>query len=1086
MSQNKLNIKIISAGAGSGKTYRLTNEMVKLLKSGVKPSGIIATTFTNKAAAELQERVRVKLLEDGMPDAANELANALIGTVHSIGTKLLKRFAFEAGVSPEIEIIADEDRQILFNKSLANTLTQGQIGEMSALAERLGLNKKKPHDWRGDINRLVEIARMNAFSVEVLERSKKQSIETLFEFLGPKNLISGDAYNIRIAEEISIALETMTSGEDATKATGTVVRDLKSFQNKLKNQGFLNWYEWAKISKIKPGAKSREAVEKLREFAGTVEAHPHLRADLENFIELMFTISIDALNQYESFKKQRGLIDYTDMEVEVKKILENKNVCAILQQEIDLLMVDEFQDTSPLQLDMFLRLSKIAKHNIWVGDPKQSIYGFRGAEPRLMQAIIQACGGVKPEDIQKDSWRSRQDIVHACNVIFNKAFAEIPNEQISLSPKRRIKANDYSSNNDDEPANMGRAVQHWHFHREGGTKRAPNKQWADDALADKIRHLLDEPPTVFDKELGEYRTMRPGDIAILCRANFECESVAKSLHKMGLKSAISRKGLLQTAEVKLVMACLKFIQNKNDELSIAELLLLASRKHLEDIIDDRLNFLEEREAITDKKLRWAEQDQFIGKLNQMRRASVEMSSAEILNLVLEELDLRRVIVAWGRVEQRLDNIDVLRKFALQYEDACRRMHTAATLGGFLLWLNELSYKKMDSQGSGAGPNAINILTYHKSKGLEWPMVIAHKLNANLRDQLWGCNIVPESDAIDLDDILKDRWLRFWVNPYADQSKGTILETNINESEAKKIAQKAAAEEEVRLLYVGLTRARDYLVFPCVDRTPTTWLNRVWHGNADTPTLDEHNDETQWVYEEEILYKETKVETHGVDIPAGHHYNEDILFQQPAAGQTETHKDLMVKDDDDPPIWLAKKPKTGVSINYSSAPQLQDEADKSVVVKLLHYISIAFESAYPAKEKNQLVKSYVEKFDAQDMIKDTELQKMAVAFYEYIAKNWSPKQLYKAMPIQYEADGKRYESVIDFVVDTGHSLILIQNNLFVGDDKILKNEALGKSIDMAWKRKVIKAIFNKDKILCFVHFPMHGSLIEIEIEDNLFS
>jgi len=110
-----MNIKIISAGAGSGKTFRLTEEMVRLLKEGVRPNGIIATTFTNKAAAELQERVRVRLLEEGLTEAANDLTNALIGTVHGLGVKLLKRFAFEAGVSPEVNIIADEDQQILFN-----------------------------------------------------------------------------------------------------------------------------------------------------------------------------------------------------------------------------------------------------------------------------------------------------------------------------------------------------------------------------------------------------------------------------------------------------------------------------------------------------------------------------------------------------------------------------------------------------------------------------------------------------------------------------------------------------------------------------------------------------------------------------------------------------------------------------------------------------------------------------------------------------------------------------------------------------------------------------------------------------------
>ena len=111
-------LKIISAGAGSGKTYRLTNEMVDLLISGdVRPSGIIATTFTRKAAAELQERVRVKLLSEGLSAQADEIGNALIGTVHGLGVKLLKRFAFEAGVSPQVDILPDGEQQQMFNQA---------------------------------------------------------------------------------------------------------------------------------------------------------------------------------------------------------------------------------------------------------------------------------------------------------------------------------------------------------------------------------------------------------------------------------------------------------------------------------------------------------------------------------------------------------------------------------------------------------------------------------------------------------------------------------------------------------------------------------------------------------------------------------------------------------------------------------------------------------------------------------------------------------------------------------------------------------------------------------------------------------
>ena len=167
------NFKIISAGAGSGKTFRLTSELVGLLASGqVRPSGIIATTFTRKAAAELQERLRVRLLAANMPEAADALSNSLIGTVHGLGIKLLRRFAFEAGVSPLVDILPDGDEQLIFNQSLSASLSMELIEEMDLLCDRLGYNAKAgSFDWRRELRAIADLARANDISLEGLSVS---------------------------------------------------------------------------------------------------------------------------------------------------------------------------------------------------------------------------------------------------------------------------------------------------------------------------------------------------------------------------------------------------------------------------------------------------------------------------------------------------------------------------------------------------------------------------------------------------------------------------------------------------------------------------------------------------------------------------------------------------------------------------------------------------------------------------------------------------------------------------------------------------------------------------------------------------
>ena len=163
------------------------------------------------------------------------------------------------------------------------------------------------------------------------------------------------------------------------------------------------------------------------------------------------------------------------MELHVKRLLEKPQVQNVLKEELDLLMVDEFQDTSPIQLEIFLKLSQFAKYSIWVGDPKQSIYGFRGADPSLMMEIIKQTGGVKKEDIQTFSWRSRAGIVNATNAIFCKAFDNLPKKQVALEPKRTEVKIKKEVKNAADLEYLGHSLLHWHFHFDGKSKRPPGK-----------------------------------------------------------------------------------------------------------------------------------------------------------------------------------------------------------------------------------------------------------------------------------------------------------------------------------------------------------------------------------------------------------------------------------------------------------------------------------------------------------------------------------------------------------------------------------------------------------------------------------
>lgn len=1079
------NLQIISAGAGSGKTYRLTNEMVRLLREGVRAGGIIATTFTRKAAAELQERVRVKLLEEGMTEQADALTNALIGTVHGLGVKLLRRFAFEAGISPEVDIIADEDQQIMFNQALATVLTAERVEAVEALSNRLGLHKREYYDWRKEVKQLTDVARANDFSIELLESSKKRSYESFLPYLGETSTASVDSFYPKLRQLLQDTILQLENNADSTKKTASEVQLLKNLQRELQLRGELYWHQWVRIGKLNVGAKSRDDVVDLVEFALSHTGHPKFRDDVRGFIYQVFDIAIESLREYDRYKKERGLIDYTDMEVLIKRLLDHPHVQGVLREELDLLLVDEFQDTSPIQLEIFLRLSQFAKHSIWVGDPKQSIYGFRGAEPRLMQAIVEKTGGIRPENIQGFSWRSREDLVLAVNAIFCKAFTDIPAEQVALAPKRCKKAiPEVTANKEDEPADAGLALHHWHFQYDG-EGRPPGRPWMENCIAETVRTKLEEGLYVFPKDEGRWRRAEPGDVAILCRSNHECQQVAEALHRAGLKAAISRSGLLATAEAKLILACLKFVLNQYDSLSVAEILLLAGSMPIEEIIESRIAYLREKEARQSNSRReaWAAGNPFIRSLNDLREQVVELSSAEILDLLLEELDLRRTIVSWGNARQRLDNIEMLRRYALQYEEACNRLHTAASLGGLLLWLNELAAGQKDEQGSGESPDTVQVMTYHKSKGLEWPVVICHSLEGNLRADVWGVEIIPETNEVDINDILGQRWLRYWVNPYADQFRNTPLAERIDAGVDKAHKEKEALREEARLLYVGLTRARDYLIFPSGHR-PTQWLNRVWHdGRGDLPTLDAHSNDAPWEWKGRFLDIETKIFPYPRDFTHGGQHEDQVIFQAPRSGRHDKQIpyfiDLTTGQND-----ITANGRIAHSWSYAKGPELAEEEDVYTFAKAIKAFFIADRKAYPADDRLLMATGLLQRFEVtSETFTDQQLVQLGDQWHRFLEQHFPARRDHRKYPIRHHHGGRCFSTIADLVLETDSGLILIQNSGFHGEGRGRQNKAIELAPWLYLTKTALQTIFGQVTVRTFVNFVMSGTLMELTVSGD---
>lgn len=1084
-----MNLKIISAGAGSGKTYRLTQEMLGLLKpdaSGkakIRATGIVATTFTNKAAAELQERVRVGLLEEGLRYEADELEQAMIGTVHSIGVDLLERFAFEAGVSPNIDVIADDDQQLIFNQSLHTVLDMDLVREMDVLSNRLGFYKSvfARQDWRQILKSITDIARANNFTRELLEESKQYSLKTFFEFLPEPSKLTAKAIDKKLAEIIESTIQDLEDNEDGTKKKLKTVKDLRGIQTTLRNQQYLSWYDWAKLQKLDTSKRSKPDVATLKQYARTHTSHPDFHTHLRTFINKIFDIAIAALEEYKNYKKQRGLIDYIDMEVAVLELLENKQVLEVLEEEVDLLLVDEFQDTNPLQLKIFLKLSNIAKQAIWVGDPKQSIYGFRGAAPELMQAVLEQA---KETDVLGYSWRSRQDLVNSVNGIFTRAFSDMPQDRVILNTAVPFVK-------DKEHEELSTAVRHWHLRFEGS--RPPGNPWTEKCLAREIKQLLDEKIYVRIKGSNEVRLAQAGDIAVLCRSNKTCQTMANALFEEGLQASTARNGLLQTSEINLVVACLKFVLNTTDSLSVAEILRLAAQKDLNEIVESRLSYIKKRNKHRvdhpEKNYTkvWAVEEDILSKLYQLRDKTKELSASELLDIVIVELQIERILATWSNPDQRFDNLDALRNFASQYEEMCERLSLASSLGGFLLWLGELASRKKDQQGSGEGANAVNVMTYHKSKGLEWPIVICHNLDNRLREDIFGVRIVQTVDKIDLNQPLAGRLLCYWVNPYSDQIKGTDLADEVGNHPAKMISKKADLAEEARVLYVGFTRARDYLILPSVPKKPTRWLNRVFHnGEENVPTLDASAYACTWIWGEDEIDIKTNSEI----------YSKNFAYAEPSLVNFN-YLEAPVGAKDHPPAHFLNVrelfPQLEVKIvkrmRFQAPLVFPDDEDFEVdYATIAHTFTTFFRGDLPHSydEESRLAnsKELIAQYRFEDWLAPETLMLYADSYYKKL-KKWADLDLMvKAHPFLFLKEQRFFRGSLDYLLESesGDCFYLFRvastqhGDYYRRKAKLMDDACFLKAAKEALAQKYP----NTQQFRYFVAYPIEGEIWEIGV------
>lgn len=815
-------IEIVGASAGTGKTTRLATEFFNAVVGAegnhpIDPTRIIVCTFTNKAANELSARIRQRLLQAGQFDAAQLVLAGYVGTVNSICGRLLKDYALDCGLSPQQEVIPEEMATNLFSIATAEVI-DAFAQRVESIARRLSFfendssskYRRRSH-WVEHVRSICTLARANNISASTLLSSAQRSWEGMRQYLGePEPRIEADVLDGLLTTQLEISINEIDTSSDRTKVTADAMQTLRSCFDRSRTEG-MTWRDWAAINNLSIGSASEKAIENLRPAGAIVHRHPNLHADLEDYLNAIYECAVACLEAYQNYKSARGLIDFVDQEYRALDLLNNPSVKESLKSRIDLVLIDEFQDTSPIQLALFLKLAEISKRSMWVGDVKQAIYGFRGTDPGLMQEAANVFDRLPPLG---SSYRSRPELVEFFNETFRLVFPEygIQEQDVVIQPAGNRQAAD------------GEAIELWRC-------RGKELESCYSSLADAVSKLLNDPERrVVDAETGESRAPRGSDIAILCRKNDHCSKLATALGDVGLKVAMIRDGLLDTPECLLAMATLRYLADKTDKVALGHIVHLTHDYNN----SDQSGWLSKWLAAKynpEKLLTHGEQ------LEEARQLLPGSTVSEAVNIAIDAGCVLDYVAGWGNAAERLSNLDALRGMVSEYEATCSIAGAAATVVGFLNYVLQL---EDGERPASTDPHAVQVLTYHGAKGLEWPIVMLADLDSEAAPKVHKdlCRVFVEGSAeeFDVSRPLKDRWIRFWPWPFGSIEKDGHFEAHARTSPEYLATHRRVLAENVRLMYVGMTRARDLLVLASYsgrskqDAGEIDWLNELTNND----------------------------------------------------------------------------------------------------------------------------------------------------------------------------------------------------------------------------------------------------------------
>ena len=842
---------LVSAAAGSGKTAVLVERIIARVcdpDDSVDIDRILVVTFTKAAAREMKERIFLALEKAAAakPDderLARQLAlvhNAQISTIDGFCQYLIRNYFHEIGLDPASRI-GDEGELVLLRNEVMEALLEEYYE--TADADFLALTNAFSNRDRDDaLVKLVFALHDTSMSYPYPGRwlaglSEAYDAEDEKALLGSqwmsdltvyiKGLLAG------LQDETKRLLEELCGGGEEHPYAEAVRSDLELLDRLMAGEDYralqkaFDGIRFAALSRKKLPDEDADAREQYKNRRNAVkkelsaiqkelasrtleEVHEELSV-MRPYVHTLLTLAADYGNRYAAAKEARGVMDFSDLEHFALSVLvdeetgERTPAAKKLSEYYAEIMVDEYQDSNFLQE---MLLSSIAKtvdgqHNYFmVGDVKQSIYRFRQARPDIFIGKYQKYSGADANEtlIGLDlNFRSRASVTDAVNAVFFpvmradmggidydeaqslKCGAEYPPDhenafvtEILVSDAEETEAQEFDSKHDYEAA----------------------------MIAMRIKKLLREG-RVTDKETGQLRAVKLSDIAILHRsANAVGRNYQEVLKGYGISAQIvSVTGYFSAIEVETMLSLLRVINNPAQDIALAAVM----RSALFSFSDEELAGMRAAhpEIPFHRAVRqYAEETQdektasFLKMLSRWRAKVGTESLYELLSEILQETQYLSYISALSGGDVRRKNVEKLMELSVSYESTSYK-----GLFYFVRYIERLQKYEQDMGQAGANgaEEAVSILTIHKSKGLEYPIVFLAGCGQKFRSNSDSMVLHPD----------------FGVGLHAIDIEKRTKQNTLYRTFLSRMNTLEERGEELRVLYVAMTRAKEKLIATAV-------------------------------------------------------------------------------------------------------------------------------------------------------------------------------------------------------------------------------------------------------------------------------